>query len=60
MDWRHPGQGEYDFKPVLGVLKQRGYNGWISLEVFDFSPGAETIARESIDYLRKEMERLPE
>jgi sugar phosphate isomerase/epimerase len=60
MDGRHPGQGDYDFKPVLGVLKQRGYNGWVSLEVFDFSPGAETIARESVDYLRKETERLSE
>jgi sugar phosphate isomerase/epimerase len=52
MDGRHPGTGDYDFKPVLSVLAQRGYQGWVSLEVFDFSAGAENIARESIAYLQ--------
>ena len=60
MDGRHCGQGDYDFKPVLATLKNRGYNGWISLEVFDFSPGADKIANESLRYLESEIERLPE
>jgi D-psicose/D-tagatose/L-ribulose 3-epimerase len=60
MDGRHCGRGDYDFKPVLSTLKQRGYNGWVSLEAFDFSPGAETIANESLRYLQSEIERLPE
>jgi len=55
MDGRHPGMGDYDFKPVLQALERLGYNGWISLEAFDFSFGAEKIARESIDYLNGEM-----
>lgn len=55
MDGRHPGKGDYDFKPVLKTLKRLGYRGWISLEAFDFSFGAETIARESIDFLNGEM-----
>jgi D-psicose/D-tagatose/L-ribulose 3-epimerase len=55
MDGRHPGMGDYDFKPVLKTLQHLGYNGWISLEAFDFSFGAEKIARESIDYLNTEM-----
>ena len=59
MDGRHCGRGDYDFKPVLTVLKQRAYSGWVSLEAFDFSPGAETIATESIRYLESEIERLP-
>ncbi len=59
MDGKHPGRGDYDFKPVLNVLKQRNYTGWVSLEAFDFSFGAETIAVETIQYLRKEAERLP-
>jgi D-psicose/D-tagatose/L-ribulose 3-epimerase len=51
MDGRHPGMGNYDFKPLLGTLQRLGYHGWISLEAFDFSFGAERIARESIAYL---------
>jgi sugar phosphate isomerase/epimerase len=55
MDGRHPSKGDYDFKPVLNTLTRLGYQGWVSLEAFDFSFGAEAIARESIDYLTAEM-----
>ncbi len=51
LDGRHPGTGSYDFKAILDVLRRREYAGWISLEAFDFTPGAETIARESLRYL---------
>jgi len=53
MDGRHPGTGNYDFRPVLRVLKEKKYRGWVSLEVFDFKLGAERIAREAMEYLRK-------
>jgi D-psicose/D-tagatose/L-ribulose 3-epimerase len=55
MDGKHPSKGDYDFKPVLNTLARLNYRGWVSLEAFDFSFGAETIARESIDYLNGEM-----
>jgi D-psicose/D-tagatose/L-ribulose 3-epimerase len=55
MDGRHPSMGDYHFKPVLSTLQRLGYKGWISLEAFDFSFGAERIARESFDYLNREM-----
>jgi len=58
MDGRHPGTGSYDFKPVLQVLKNRSYQGWVSLEVVDFSPGAEKIANESLRYIESEISRL--
>jgi sugar phosphate isomerase/epimerase len=58
MDGKHPGRGDYDFKPVLDVLKRRGYGGWISLEAFDFSFGAETIVTESINHMKAEIGRL--
>lgn len=54
MDGRHPSMGDYDFKPVLRTLRRLGYQGWVSIEAFDFSFGAERIARESIDYLNGE------
>ena len=50
--------GGYDFKPVLQVARDRGFGGWVSMEVFDFSPGAETILSESIAYLDAEIARL--
>ena len=52
-----PGGG-YDFKPVLQVAKDREFPGWVSMEVFDFAPGAETIVNESFSYLTGEIDRL--
>jgi len=58
MDGRHPGTGDYNFVPLFEVLARRGFQGWISLEAFDFSPGAERIARESLEYLKRQAERV--
>jgi D-psicose/D-tagatose/L-ribulose 3-epimerase len=52
MDGRHPGTGGYDFKTPLGALKEIGYRGWVSVEVFDFAPGGEKIAAESARFIR--------
>jgi D-psicose/D-tagatose/L-ribulose 3-epimerase len=53
MDGRHPGTGTYDFKGVLQALKELSYRHWVSLEVFDFSAGPETIARDSARLVRQ-------
>ncbi len=58
-DGRHCGTGNYDYKPVLTTLRRRGYTGWISLEAFDFKPGAERVADESLRHLEKEIASLP-
>lgn len=58
MDGKHPGTGNWDFKPVLRVLAAKGYTGWISMEAFDFTAGAERIANESLRYLEAEIEKL--
>jgi sugar phosphate isomerase/epimerase len=34
-------------------MREIGYRGWVSMEAFDFLPDSETIARESLAYLRK-------
>lgn len=47
-----PGFGEVDFIPILGTLKKIDYRGWISLEPFDYSPGAERLAADSIAYMK--------
>lgn len=48
---RGPGSGDTDFEPIVEALEDADYSGWVSVEVFDFSPGSETIAFDSIDYL---------
>lgn len=50
---RGPGFGKTDFAPITASLKKIGYDGWISVEVFDFSPDPQTVAAKSADYLRK-------
>ena len=59
LDGRHCGAGDYDFKPVLEVLRRRNYAGWVSLEAFDFTPGAERLANESLRHLESEIAQLP-
>ncbi|MEM7030185.1 MAG: sugar phosphate isomerase/epimerase family protein [Chloroflexota bacterium] len=47
-----PGMGDVDFKPILGALDDLQFSQWLSVEVFDFSLGAERIARESLANLK--------
>ena len=41
------------------MLRRRDYHGWVSLEAFDFTPGAEKIANESLRHLEAEIAKLP-
>ena len=48
-----PGFGKLNFVPIMKALEGIQYRGWVSVEVFDYSPGPERLSRESIRYLQK-------
>jgi sugar phosphate isomerase/epimerase len=52
LDGRYPGAASFDFAPVLQTLRDLGYRGWLSVEVFDFKPNGETVARLAAEYIR--------
>jgi sugar phosphate isomerase/epimerase len=51
-----PGMGSLDFGPILAALVESGYDRWVSVEVFDYSPGAVETSRISIETLKKALE----
>jgi sugar phosphate isomerase/epimerase len=48
---RGPGFGDLQFLPLLKILHNAEYSGYISVEVFDFNPDPQTIAGRSLGYL---------
>jgi len=48
-----PGFGDMDFAPIAAALRDAGYDGTVSVEVFNFDEGPEAIATRSREYLRK-------
>ncbi|MBN2412162.1 sugar phosphate isomerase/epimerase [candidate division KSB1 bacterium] len=55
LDGKHLGTGDADtqFVKAFQLLKDKSYDKWISLEVFDFTPGGKVIAEESFKVLKE-------
>ncbi|MGQ2922774.1 MAG: sugar phosphate isomerase/epimerase family protein [Hydrogenophaga sp.] len=49
---RGPGQGDTDQRPVLQVLKDAGYSGWVAVEPFEYLPDGPGCARASAQHVR--------
>ena len=48
-----PGFGDVEFAPIAAALKEAGYGGWVSVEVFKFEEGPDVIATQSLACLRR-------
>lgn len=48
-----PGMGEVDFVPIFQALKEIDWQGWVSVEVFDYTPGIERLVQESMTNMQR-------
>ena len=51
-----PGFGALNFAPIMQALVETGFNGWIGVEPFDYSPGIVELGRESLRNLKKALQ----
>ncbi len=52
---RGPGMGDVDFVPIFQALRDVGYEGWVSVEVFDYEPGVERLVSESMANMKQSL-----
>ena len=50
---KYPGAGNADHAGIAVALQEVKYDGYLSVEVFDFQPDPETIAIKSLDTLKR-------
>lgn len=48
-----PGFGDVDFVPIFAALREVGYDGYVSVEVFKFEEGPDAIATRSLAYMKE-------
>jgi sugar phosphate isomerase/epimerase len=48
-----PGMGQVDYGPIAAAVREIRWKKWLSVEVFKYDPDPTTIARSSIEYLKR-------
>jgi sugar phosphate isomerase/epimerase len=48
-----PGMDDIDYGPIAVAVREIGWNKWLSVEVFKYDPDPTTIARKSIECLKR-------
>lgn len=48
-----PGMGDLDFDPILKTLIDLQFDGWVSVEAFEFEMGREVVAKTSLKNLER-------
>lgn len=48
-----PGMGKVEFGEIFQTLYDIKYDGWVSIEVFNYEPSPMEIARRSMEYMRR-------
>jgi sugar phosphate isomerase/epimerase len=44
---------QVDLKPIMEALKESGYDGWVSVEPFDYNPDPDTVAETGLETLKQ-------
>ncbi|MCC6445063.1 MAG: sugar phosphate isomerase/epimerase [Armatimonadetes bacterium] len=55
---RAPGFGDIDFAPIFEALREAGYDRYVSIEVFDYTPDPQTIATKGLAYLKERYQKV--
>ena len=48
-----PGMGDVDYAPIAQAVRDLGYNKWLSVEPFKYDPDPETVAKKSMECLKR-------
>jgi len=57
---REPGSGSLDFEAIAAALRDIDFQGYVSIEVFEIEPDAETMARRGLARLRQAFAAIKE
>ena len=47
-----PGTGAIDFAEVVAAIRETGYDGWLTVELYPFQDDPDAAARQALEVLR--------